>query len=96
MSITRTPIHRGSILTAGYDKVHKILEIEFSSHRILQYEGVSPEIATRFLHSSSPESYYRDVIEEEFTKREVSHTLASKPTQSQAKKSRAALEALFG
>jgi KTSC domain len=71
MAITRQPINRGGIRSAGYDRASRILEIEFDGGRVVQHTGVGDEIARRFLGSGSPASYYRDNIEEEFSKKRV-------------------------
>ena len=60
----RKPIHRGGIVSAGYDPVTRTLDIEFDTKRVLRYEGIGSEVAERFLCSAEPLSYYRDVIEE--------------------------------
>ena len=67
----RKAIHRGGILSAGYDRTDRVLEIEFDTHRILRYEGVGQAVADRFLESDSPLSHYKDEIEEEYPCREV-------------------------
>lgn len=63
----RKPIHRGGIVSAGYDPVTRTLDIEFDTKRVLRYEGIGSEVAERFLCSAEPLSYYRDVIEEEYS-----------------------------
>ena len=40
--------------------------------RVLRYEGIGSEVAERFLCSAEPLSYYRDVIEEEYSATELS------------------------
>ncbi|WP_172198002.1 MULTISPECIES: KTSC domain-containing protein [unclassified Niveibacterium] len=71
MSIERTPIRRGGIKSAGYDRSARVLEIEFDNGSVIQHTGVGDEIARRFLSSGSPASYYRDNIQDEFTQRRV-------------------------
>lgn len=66
MSIVRKPINRGGIKAAGYDRSSRVLEIEFSTGKIVRHTNVGDEIATRFLASSSPFGYYQDKIEEEY------------------------------
>ena len=68
----RRPIHRGGIVSAGYDPVTRTLDIEFDTKRVLRYEGIGSEVAERFLCSAEPLSYYRDVIEEEYSATELS------------------------
>lgn len=71
MAIERKPIQRGGIKSAGYDRSARILEIEFDTGSIIQHSSVGDEIARRFLASSSPASYYKDNIQEEFTIKRV-------------------------
>jgi len=71
MAIERKPIRRGGIKSAGYDRSGCVLEIEFDNGSIVQHTGVGDEIARRFLESGSPASYYRDNIEDEFSKKRV-------------------------
>ncbi len=66
MPIERKPIQRGSIKSAGYDRNTRILEIEFSTGRIVQHTNVGDEIARRFMASSAPAGYYEDNIEEDY------------------------------
>ena len=68
----RKPIHRGGIVSAGYDPVTRTLDIEFDTKRVLRYEGIGSEGAERVLCSAEPLSYYRDVIEEEYSATELS------------------------
>ena len=68
----RKPIHSGGIVSAGYDTVTRTLDIEFDTKRVLRYEGIGSEVAERFLCSAEPLSYYRDVIEEEYSATELS------------------------
>ena len=65
-------IRRGGIRSAAYDRRSRTLEVEFDTRRILRFRGVGEEIAEGFLASSSPMSYYRDRIEEDFEGEEVS------------------------
>jgi hypothetical protein len=71
MAIERKPIRRGGIKSAGYDRNARVLEIEFDSGSVIQHTAVGEEIARRFIASSSPGSYYKDNIQEEFTVRRV-------------------------
>ncbi|GAB2877202.1 hypothetical protein GCM10027046_01290 [Uliginosibacterium flavum] len=67
MPIERKSINRGGIKSAGYERSSRILEIEFSSGKVIQHTNVGEEIATRFLASSSPFGYYQDKIEEDYS-----------------------------
>ena len=60
----------GSLRAAGYDERSRKLVVELTSGT-LEYTGVPPEVWRRFSTSSSPWSYYRDNIEEEYSGRRV-------------------------
>ena len=55
----------GSLRAAGYDARNRLLVVELTAGTF-EYSGVSPEVWRRFSTASSPWSYYRDNIEEEF------------------------------
>jgi len=55
----------GSLRAAGYDERNSRLVVELTAGTF-EYSGVSPEVWRRFSTASSPWSYYRDNIEEEF------------------------------
>ena len=65
----RKRLHGGALRAAGYDEARGVLEVELANGQILEYAAVGREIARRLLESSSPWSYYRDNIEDEFTAR---------------------------
>ena len=77
----RKPIHRGGIVSAGYDPTNRALDILFDTKRVLRYEDVGSEVAERFLTSAEPLSYYRDMIQDEYSANELS----SKALQSRDK-----------
>lgn len=91
----RRPIHRGGILSAGYDPTRRWLDVEFNTHRILRCENVGLETAERFLGSASPMSYWKDELEENYTIREISDK-ESQAAGSKPKKSIDDLKRLFG
>lgn len=90
----RRPIHRGCILSAGYDARARHLDVEFDTHRLVRVENIGPEAADRFLNSGSPGSYWRDVIEEGYTIREISKAEGDAPAA--GKKGMDDLKRLFG
>lgn len=61
----------GNLRAAGYDDRNRVLQIEFSNGQVMEYRGVSAEMARRLLSSASAASYFRDNIEDEFTGRRV-------------------------
>jgi KTSC domain len=60
----------GSLRAAGYDERSRKLVVELTAG-IFEYTGVTPEIWRRFSGASSPWSYFRDNIEEEFPGKRV-------------------------
>jgi hypothetical protein len=60
----------GSLRAAGYDERERLLVVELTAGTF-QYTGVSPEIWRRFSTASSPWSFFRDNIEEEFVAKRI-------------------------
>lgn len=60
----------GSLRAAGYDERNQLLRVELTAGTF-EYQGVSPEVWRRLSTSSSPWSYFRDNIEEEFAAKRV-------------------------
>lgn len=61
----------GNLRAAGYDERNRVLHIEFSNGQVMEYRGVSAEVARRLLASSAAASYFRDNIEDEFTGKRI-------------------------
>lgn len=60
----------GSLRAAGYDERARRLVVELTAGTF-EYAGVSPEVWRRFATASSPWSYFRDNIEEEFAAKRI-------------------------
>ena len=60
----------GSLRAAGYDPREQRLVVELTAGTF-EYRGVTPEVWRRFSTASSPWSYFRDNIEEEFPAKRV-------------------------
>lgn len=60
----------GSLRAAGYNEREQLLVVELTAGTF-QYTGVSPEIWRRFSTASSPWSFFRDNIEEEFVAKRI-------------------------
>lgn len=67
----RKKVSSSSIRSVGYDERGRVLEIEFSDGRIVQYNGVSAEAHRRLVSAPSIVSYFRDNIEESFTAKRI-------------------------
>jgi len=55
---------------AGYDERNRKLVVETSTGTF-EFANVSPEIYRRLMTSPTPASYYKEVIEEDFTPRRL-------------------------
>ncbi len=60
----------GSLRAAGYDDRARVLVVELTSGTF-QFTGVSADVWRRFTSASSPWSYFRDNIEEEFAAKRI-------------------------
>jgi len=60
----------GNLRAAGYDERNRTLVVELTSGTV-EYAGVSADVWRRFSGASSPWSYFRDNIEEEFAAKRV-------------------------
>jgi len=60
----------GSLRAAGFDEKERRLTVELTSGTFV-FERVSPEVWRRFIDASSPWSFFRDNIEEEYVGKRV-------------------------
>jgi KTSC domain-containing protein len=60
----------GNLRAAGYDAGTRTLRVELTSGTF-EYGGISAETWRRFAGASSPWSFYRDNIEEEYAGKRV-------------------------
>jgi KTSC domain-containing protein len=64
------PMSGGSLRAAGYDAREQKLVVELTAGTF-EYRGVTPEVWRRLSTASSPWSYFRDNIEEEYPAKRV-------------------------
>jgi hypothetical protein len=67
----RKKVASSGLRSVGFDERNRVLEIEFSDGRIVQFSGVSVEVHRRLVGAPSMLSYYRDNIEESFTAKRI-------------------------
>ena len=67
----RKKVNSGQIRSVGYDPPGQVLEIELSDGTIWQYSRVPSEVHRRLLAAPVIGSFYRDSIEEEFSRRRI-------------------------
>lgn len=60
----------GSLRAAGYDERNRKLVVELTAGTF-EYGGVTAEVWRRFATASSPWSFFRDNIEEEYAAKRV-------------------------
>jgi len=63
-------LNGGSLRAAGYDERGQKLVVELTAGTY-EFTGVTPEMWRRFSGASSPWSYFRDNIEEDFPSKRV-------------------------
>jgi len=69
-----TPVHSSSLAAIGYDERAQILQVEFASGRIYEYEDV-PEFLYRALSAArSKGSYFNQSIRDRYDCHEVEGT----------------------
>jgi KTSC domain-containing protein len=67
----RKKLNSGLIRSAGYDPGSQILEVELTDGTIWQYSKVPPEVHRRFLAAPSAVSFYRDSIEDDYSRKRL-------------------------
>ena len=65
MTVEMKPLRGQGMKAAGYDERNRKLVVELTAGTF-EYTGVTPEVWRRFSGASSPWSYFRDNIEEEY------------------------------
>ncbi|HEY2968054.1 MAG TPA: KTSC domain-containing protein [Casimicrobiaceae bacterium] len=60
----------GNLRAAGYDERNRLLRVELSSGTF-EYSGVALDTWRRFVGASSPWSFFRDNIEEDYPAKRV-------------------------
>ena len=64
-------ISSGNLRAVGYDERNRTMDVQLADGSVLQYSGVSPDFHRRFVGASSPWSFFRDNIEEEYPAKRV-------------------------
>jgi YD repeat-containing protein len=67
----RKKVSSSQIRSVGYDASGQVLEVELSDGSIWQYSKVPGEVHRRLLAAPSIVSYYRDNIEEDYSRRRL-------------------------
>jgi len=65
----RKKVSSSQIRSVGYDGGSQVLEVEMSDGTVWQYSHVPSEVHRRFLAAPTLASYYRDNIEEEYSRK---------------------------
>lgn len=67
----RKKVSASNIRSVGYDPSTQTLEVEFVNGSVMQYTRVSADLHRRLVSASSPGSFFKDHIEEDFTAKRV-------------------------
>jgi hypothetical protein len=67
----RRKVNSGQIRSVGYEASAQTLEVELADGSIWQYSRVPSETHRRLMAAPSMVSYYRDNIEEEYSRRRL-------------------------
>lgn len=73
----RTKLASTSVASAGYDAATSVLEIEFSSGRIYQFDGVPKGVFDWLLRTPSKGSYVSRMINDRYPYRDVTPAASS-------------------
>jgi len=71
IAMDRKKVSSSQIRSVGYDASAQILEVELSDGSIWQYSKIPGEVYRRFMAAQSMVSYYRDNIEEDYSRRRI-------------------------
>lgn len=69
----RSPLASRTVLSAGYDAERQVLELEFSSGRIYQFDGVPRPTYDWLVRTSSKGSFVTRMINGRYPYRDVTH-----------------------
>jgi hypothetical protein len=67
----RKKVSSSQLRSVGYDAGSQTLDVELTDGSIWQYTGVPSEVHRRLMAAPSIVSYYRDNIEEDYSRRRV-------------------------
>jgi hypothetical protein len=67
----RKKVNSSQIRSVGYEASSQTLEVELSDGTVWQYTKVPSEVHRRLLASPSIVSYYRDNIEEDYSRKRL-------------------------
>jgi hypothetical protein len=70
-AMERKKVSSSHIRSVGYDASGQVLEVELADGAIWQYSKVPGEVHRRFIAAPSMVSYYRDNIEEDYSRRRI-------------------------
>jgi len=67
----RKKVSSSQIRAVGYDAGSQVLEVEMSDGTVWQYSRVPTEVHRRLMAAPTIASYYRDNIEEEYSRKRL-------------------------
>jgi hypothetical protein len=67
----RKKVNSSQIRSVGYEAGSQTLEVEMSDGTIWQYTRVPTEVYRRFMAAPTIASYYRDNVEEDYSRKRI-------------------------
>ena len=67
----RKKVNSSQIRSVGYDLAAQLLEVELTDGTIWQYSKVPSEVHRRFMAAPTMISFYRDSIEDDYSRRRI-------------------------
>jgi YD repeat-containing protein len=67
----RKKVNSSQIRSVGYDSAGQMLEVELTDGTIWQYSKVPSEVHRRFMAAPTMISFYRDSIEDDYSRRRI-------------------------
>jgi KTSC domain len=67
----RKKVNSSNIRSVGYDSGSQILEVELSDGSVWEYSRVPSEVHRRLIAAPTMISYYRDNVEDEYSRRRL-------------------------
>jgi KTSC domain len=76
-----TAVQSSTLAMVAYDRTRELLELEFNSHAIYQYQGVPASVHEALLRAASKGSYFNQAIRGKFPYTRICKTTAGAPRQ---------------
>jgi hypothetical protein len=79
-SMNRVPVASSTLASVAYCPASRILEVEFRSHTLYRYFGVSPEVHHRLMAAKSKGGFFNAQVRNRFRYQEITSSSSSAAT----------------